>query len=214
MRWLVAIALLLMVSGEAYGVRIDYKHKLCLANVFYFGESSELIRDNLVAIDTKLNPKVRPQKIAVPDHHVSITIESLALALEPINGYRFRCDATAVIGPDVTEYYTARRLALKSADAVVFVVDGNPVHRQATLVWWKLLREMLEGQNRDLPITVQLDGGGPGALTVAALRELLELSDNTIPIIEATPATGAGVMETLHSAATQLHTYLARRPLR
>jgi hypothetical protein len=213
MRTLVAIALLLTVTGEAFGVRIDDRHKRYLATVFYFGESSELIRDNLVAIHAKLNPKARPQKIAITDQPRSITIESLEAAVEPIGGYRLRCDVAAVIGPDVTEYYTARRLALKSADAVVFVVNGDPAHRQATLAWWKLLREMLEGQNRDLPITIQLDGAAP-ALTVAALRELLGLKDETVPVIEATPATGAGVMETLQSVAAQLHTSLARQPLR
>jgi CheY-like chemotaxis protein len=138
----------------------------------------------------------------------TLFFDFLPVELAPIRGMKARVQIYTV--PGQVFYDFTRRMVLREADAVVFVVDSQARLLDANVESLENLRKNLIANDLDpaLPMVIQYNKRDlPSAMPVAALNE--RLNKRGVPFHEAVALTGVGVKETLRTAVNLLFQSLA-----
>jgi signal recognition particle receptor subunit beta/predicted nucleic acid-binding Zn-ribbon protein len=167
------------------------------AKIVYYGPGLSGKTTNLQFLHRKLEPaSVGNLLTLAATAERTIFFDILPVELGDLKGYRIRFQVATV--PGQSPYNETRRLVLRGADGVVFVVDSRWSMLPKNLESLQNLRENLqvEGLSFDgLPFVVQFNKRDlPDVLAVDALQEALGLSAH--PFVEAVAAEGKGVVET------------------
>jgi signal recognition particle receptor subunit beta len=169
--------------------------------IVYYGHPSAGLAENLRYIHANSGPGVSEMSSRTVGAEQFLFFNFIPLALGEIRGFKIRLHLFTVVGQRVSP--EAYKTLLKGADGIVFVADGDPAERAATLQSWEDMHEHLQEHGYDadmMPLVVQLDRrDNPAAIPVAELKQMLGLS--TQPIVEGNTLRGGGVFDSLKSIA-------------
>lgn len=130
----------------------------------------------------------------------TLFFDFMQVELGQIGGYTPRFNLYTVPGQVI--YSATRKIVLRGADAVVFVVDSNPIKFKENLWSWQQLHQQLaENQIKpeEFPIIVQMNKRDlPNAASIPTIKTILNLNGHTC--VEAQAMHGIGVRETLKVA--------------
>ncbi|HWC64521.1 MAG TPA: hypothetical protein VG777_00455, partial [Thermoanaerobaculia bacterium] len=167
------------------------------AKIVYYGTGFGGKTTNLQFLHRRLEPSSVGNLLtlaATADR--TIFFDLLPVELGDLKGYRIRFQVATV--PGQSPYNETRRVVLRGADGIVFVVDSRWSQLPKNLESLQNLRENLKAEGIDpatLPFTVQFNKRDlPDVLAIDALQEGLGLAG--FPFIEAVASEGKGVVET------------------
>ena len=167
------------------------------AKIVYYGPGFGGKTTNLQFLHRRLEPSSVGNLLtlaATADR--TIFFDLLPVELGDLKGYRIRFQVATV--PGQSPYNETRRVVLRGADGVVFVVDSRWSQLPKNLESLQNLRRNLEEEGIDpaaIPLAVQFNKRDlPDVLAVDALQEGLGLA--AFPFIEAVASEGKGVVET------------------
>ncbi|MCK6629985.1 MAG: ADP-ribosylation factor-like protein [Anaerolineae bacterium] len=166
--------------------------------IVYYGAALSGKTTNLEQIHAKVDPRRRGELISLKTHEDrTLYFDFLQLELGKISGLTPKIHLYTV--PGQTYYEASRKLVLRGADGVVFVVDSAANRTDENLESWANLQTHLASFDimlTDIPIMVQFNKRDlPTAMPVPLLRHMLRL--NGQPTFEAVAAQGQGVFDTL-----------------
>lgn len=166
--------------------------------IVYYGAALSGKTTNLEQIHAKVDPRRRGELISLKTHEDrTLYFDFLQLELGKISGLTPKIHLYTV--PGQTYYEASRKLVLRGADGVVFVVDSAANRTDDNLESWANLQTHLASFDimlTDIPIMVQFNKRDlPAAMPVPLLRHMLRL--NGQPTFEAVAAQGQGVFDTL-----------------
>lgn len=166
--------------------------------IVYYGAALSGKTTNLEQIHAKVDPRRRGELISLKTHEDrTLYFDFLQLELGKISGLTPKIHLYTV--PGQTYYEASRKLVLRGADGVVFVVDSAANRTDENLESWANLQTHLASFDillTDIPIMVQFNKRDlPTAMPVPLLRHILRL--NGQPTFEAVAAQGRGVFDTL-----------------
>ncbi|GAB4442843.1 MAG: ADP-ribosylation factor-like protein [Anaerolineae bacterium] len=166
--------------------------------IVYYGAALSGKTTNLEQIHAKVDPRRRGELISLKTHEDrTLYFDFLQLELGKISGLTPKIHLYTV--PGQTYYEASRKLVLRGADGVVFVVDSAANRTDDNLESWANLQTHLASFDillTDIPIMVQFNKRDlPTAMPVPLLRHILRL--NGQPTFEAVAAQGRGVFDTL-----------------
>ncbi|MEW5867697.1 MAG: ADP-ribosylation factor-like protein [Chloroflexota bacterium] len=190
MRW--------MRCGQGETMHINWQLRELNLKVVYYGPALSGKTTNLEQIHARVNPAQRSELVSLKTHEDrTLFFDFLQLELGKIGGLTPKIHLYTV--PGQTYYEASRRLVLRGADGVVFVVDSAAPRLHENLESWKNMLTHLRSFDIDpqgMPIVVQLNKQDLyNALKPPAIRTLLHL--NGLPTVEAVAMNGQGVLETL-----------------
>jgi signal recognition particle receptor subunit beta len=181
------------------------------AKIVYYGAGLCGKTTNLLVIFDKLDPKNRGKMLSL----ATKTDRTLFFDLLPVDVGKvgpFSLKLQLYTVPGQVFYDQTRKLVLKGADAVVFVVDSQPsMLRSNEESFANLLDNLRENQidPEAIPIVVQYNKRDiPGVLPVDRLAE--ELSLEKYHSVEASALLGDGVMETFRLISKTTAKHLVR----
>jgi len=167
------------------------------AKIVYYGPGFGGKTTNLQFLHRRLEPSSVGNLLtlaATADR--TIFFDLLPVELGDLKGYRIRFQVATV--PGQSPYNETRRVVLRGADGVVFVVDSRWSQLPKNLESLQNLRDNLKEEGIDpavIPFAVQFNKRDlPDVLAIDALQEGLGLAG--FPFIEATASEGKGVVET------------------
>ncbi len=167
------------------------------AKIVYYGPGFGGKTTNLQFLHRRLEPSSVGNLLtlaATADR--TIFFDLLPVELGDLKGYRIRFQVATV--PGQSPYNETRRVVLRGADGVVFVVDSRWSQLPKNLESLQNLRQNLVEEGIDaatIPFAVQFNKRDlPDVLAVDALQEGLGLAG--FPFIEAVASEGKGVVET------------------
>jgi len=167
------------------------------AKIVYYGPGFGGKTTNLQFLHRRLEPSSVGNLLtlaATADR--TIFFDLLPVELGDLKGYRIRFQVATV--PGQSPYNETRRVVLRGADGVVFVVDSRWSQLPKNLESLQNLRNNLQEEGIDpatIPFAVQFNKRDlPDVLAVDALQEGLGLAGH--PFIEAVASEGKGVVET------------------
>jgi len=167
------------------------------AKIVYYGPGFGGKTTNLQFLHRRLEPSSVGNLLtlaATADR--TIFFDLLPVELGDLKGYRIRFQVATV--PGQSPYNETRRVVLRGADGVVFVVDSRWSQLPKNLESLQNLRQNLQEEGIDaatIPFAVQFNKRDlPDVLAVDALQEGLGLAG--FPFIEAVASEGKGVVET------------------
>ena len=141
----------------------------------------------------------------------TLFFDFLPVDLGTISGFQVRFQLYTV--PGQVYYDATRRLVLQGADGVVFVADSQPSRQEENLESFRNLQENLLKQGVDpraVPVCIQYNKRDlPEAVEIASMERTLNYRGEAA--VEASAATGEGVVETLRCASELVLTRLAAR---
>jgi signal recognition particle receptor subunit beta len=141
----------------------------------------------------------------------TLFFDLLPIEVGKVGGFRTRLQLYTV--PGQVFYNETRKLVLKGADAVVFVVDSQPSMVDSNRESFQNLMENLEDNQIDsneIPIIIQFNKRDiPGVLPVERLQS--DLAFEGYPYMEASALKGDGVMETFKLATKVTAKYLLNK---
>lgn len=179
-------------------VLFNYSTKELTAKVVYYGPGLCGKTTNLQWIHEKLPIKNKGKMVSLAtEADRTLFFDFLPIELGTIRGMKTRIQLYTV--PGQVFYNATRRMVLKGADCVVFVVDSQEPMLDANLDAFANLRENLEANEIDadeIPTVLQYNKRDlPNALPVEVLNE--RLNPKGWPHFEACAKQGVGVEETL-----------------
>jgi signal recognition particle receptor subunit beta len=180
------------------------KQELLIKLVYYgcgFGGKTT----NLEHIHRTSRPEQRGKLLSLKSEtERTLFFDLLPVDLGTFKGYSIRLHLYTV--PGQAAFDKSRRLILRGADGIVFVVDSQRESFFDNVASAENLDENLRLQGRDpksLPLVVQLNKRDlPNAATVEQLRLALDIPDSA-HVVEAVATTGVGVYETLKDIVCQ-----------
>jgi len=189
---------------------VNHATKEITAKLVYYGPGLSGKTTNLEWIhkNTPLQGKGEMSSLSTVTER-TLFFDFLPVEVGKILGYEAKVQIYTV--PGQVFYEATRRMVLKGADAVVFVVDSQKSVLQSNRESQQDLRRNLMVHDLDprLPIVLQYNKRDlPDALSVEALNK--ELNPSGLTAHEAVAIRGIGVDETLKSALKELFSFLNR----
>jgi signal recognition particle receptor subunit beta len=191
-------------------VLFNYSTKELTAKVVYYGPGLCGKTTNLQWIHEKIPIKNKGKMLSLAtETDRTLFFDFLPIELGTIRGMKTRVQLYTV--PGQVFYNATRRMVLKGADCVVFVVDSQEAMVDANLESLENLRENLRANDIDpaeMPIVLQYNKRDlPNALSVEKLNQRI----NTFgaPWYEAVAVKGIGVEETLKGVTALVFKSLA-----
>lgn len=180
------------------------KQELLIKLVYYgcgFGGKTT----NLEYIHKTSRPDQRGKLLSLKSEtERTLFFDLLPVDLGSFKGYSIRLHLYTV--PGQAAFDRSRRVILRGADGIVFVVDSQRESFFDNVASAENLEENLRLQGRDpksLPLVIQLNKRDlPNAATVEQLRLALDIPE-TAHVVEAVATNGVGVYETLKDIVTQ-----------
>ena len=177
---------------------INMKCRQINLKVVYYGPALSGKTTNLEQIHARIDPSRRGELISLKTaEDRTLFFDFLQLEIGKINGFTPNIQLYTV--PGQSYYEASRKVVLKGADGVVFVVDSSSKRRKENIESWNNLHQHLEELNiplSRLPLVIQFnkqdleDALSPRILTRA-------LKARAYPAFSASANVGSGVFDTL-----------------
>ena len=167
------------------------------AKIVYYGPGLCGKTTNLMVVFDQLEPDKKGKMLSLATKtDRTLFFDLLPVDIGKVGNFNLKIQLYTV--PGQVFYNETRKLVLKGADSVVFVVDSQPSMVESDRESFANLLENLEENQldpNDTPIVVQYNKRDiPGVLPVEQLQEMLHLEG--YPYTEAAAVKGEGVMET------------------
>lgn len=167
------------------------------AKIVYYGPGLCGKTTNLLVIFDKLDAKTRGKMLSLATKtDRTLFFDLLPVDVGKVGTFNLRIQLYTV--PGQVFYNQTRKLVLKGADAIVFVVDSQPSMLDSNRESFSNLLENLEENQldpNDMPMVVQYNKRDlPGVLPVEELEQ--KLGFDGFPFVEASALRGDGVMDT------------------
>lgn len=193
-------------------VLFNYATRELTAKVVYYGPGLCGKTTNLEFIHKNLPEKTRGKMLSLATQtDRTLFFDFLPIDLGSIKGMKTRVQLYTV--PGQVFYDATRKLVLKGADGIVFVVDSQKEMLNSNLESWQNLKQNLSENNLDinsLPIVIQYNKRDlPNVLPVKQLNS--KINDVKAESYEAVAISGVGVQETLKGIAKLVLVNLAQR---
>lgn len=182
------------------------------AKIVYYGPGLCGKTTNLLVIFDKLESDRRGKMLSLATKtDRTLFFDLLPVDIGKVGPFNLKIQLYTV--PGQVFYNETRKLVLKGADAVVFVVDSQPSMVDSNRESFQNLMENLEENQIDpneIPIVIQYNKRDiPGVLPVDTLQE--SLGFDGYPFMEASALRGDGVMETFKLATKVTAKYLLNK---
>jgi signal recognition particle receptor subunit beta len=182
--------------------------------IVYYGAGLCGKTANLNYIHAATKPESRGKMISLEtETERTLFFDFMPLDLGKIGDYKVRFHLYTV--PGQVFYDASRKLILKGADGVVFVVDSQEPRLEANIESLENLESNLAaygGSLATIPHVVQYNKRDmPSAMPIEQLREQMNL--HKAPEFSAIAKTGEGVFETLKGLAKLVLTQLAKQKI-
>ncbi len=193
-------------------VLFNYATRELTAKIVFYGPGLCGKTTNLEYIHKSLPEKSRGKMLSLATQtDRTLFFDFLPLDLGSVKGMKTRVQLYTV--PGQVFYDATRKLVLKGADGVVFVVDSQKEMFESNLESWENLTQNLRENGLDInaiPLVIQYNKRDlPNVLSVKDLNK--KINKNKVPSYEAIAITGMGVQETLKGIATVVLESLSRR---
>jgi signal recognition particle receptor subunit beta len=170
------------------------------AKIVYYGPGLCGKTTNLLVVFDMLDPKNRGKMLSLATKtDRTLFFDLLPVDVGKVGAFNLKIQLYTV--PGQVFYNETRKLVLKGADAIVFVVDSQPSMIDSNRESFQNLLENLTENQIDpgqIPILIQYNKRDiPGVLPVSKLQEELDFFE--YPWVEASALQGDGVMETFKS---------------
>ena len=191
---------------------VNYSTREITCKIVYYGAGRSGKTSNLQYIHAFVPDDRRGAMVSLAtETDRTLFFDFLPLDLGLISGFRTRIQLYTVPGQ---VYYTAtRKLVLRGADGVVFVVDSQRERFDENFESYRSLHEQLleeEVDPRDFPLVIQYNKRDlPGVFPVAELEDAFNYRE--LPSFPAVAVEGEGVFPTLKSVSTLVLQSLSRR---
>jgi signal recognition particle receptor subunit beta len=184
---------------------INHAKQELLIKLVYYGCGFGGKTTNLEHIHKTSRPDQRGKLLSLKSEtERTLFFDLLPVDLGTFKGYAIRLHLYTV--PGQAAFDKSRRVILRGADGIVFVVDSQRESFFDNVASAENLDDNLRLQGRDpksLPLVVQLNKRDlPNAATVEQLTVALEIPE-TAHVVEAVATTGEGVYETLKDIVCQ-----------
>ncbi|MGB8647202.1 MAG: ADP-ribosylation factor-like protein [Anaerolineae bacterium] len=177
---------------------INWQTRELNLKVVYYGAALSGKTTNLEQIHARIDPKKRGELVSLKTHEDrTLFFDFMQLELGKIGGLIPRIQLYTV--PGQIYYEASRRIVMRGADGIVFVVDSSANRLDDNLESWASMKMNLAALNlpmKNLPIVVQLNKRDlPNAIPVATLKSVLPIG--VYPSFEAVAVQSKGVFDTL-----------------
>jgi len=177
---------------------INHSTKEVTAKIVYYGPGLSGKTTNLQYIFSITNPKTRGELVSIETEiERTLFFDLLPINVGLVNGYQTKFQLYTV--PGQIFYDSTRKLVLKGADGIVFVVDSQELREQASIESFENLKTHLSSYNLDInqmPLVFQFNKRDLNNVTpVQRLVKLFNVKN--VPYYEAVALNGSGVIETL-----------------
>ncbi len=185
------------------------------AKIVYYGPGLCGKTTNIHLIYHRIAPTQRGKLISLAtETDRTLFFDFLPVELGTIKNYKVRFHLYTV--PGQVFYNATRKLVLKGADGVIFVVDSQRTMLDANLESLANLRDNFSGMGIDLddfPMVLQYNKRDlPDVLSVDELNAAL--NPRMVPYYEAVAMTGEGVLKTFTSVSKQVLQDMQKHPER
>jgi signal recognition particle receptor subunit beta len=182
---------------------INHTTKQVNAKIVYYGPGLSGKTSNLQYIFSITNPKSRGELVSIETEiERTLFFDLLPINVGLINGYQTKFQLYTV--PGQIFYDSTRKLVLKGADGIVFVVDSQELMEQANLDSFSNLEKNLADQKqdiKDIPLVIQYNKRDlKSILSIERLNEKINRLNK--PYFEAVATKGTGVIETLRDISS------------
>ena len=193
-------------------VLFNYATRELTAKVVYYGAGLCGKTTNLEYIHKSLPEKTRGKMLSLATQtDRTLFFDFLPIDLGSVKGMKTRVQLYTV--PGQVFYDATRKLVLKGADGVVFVVDSQKEMLDSNLDSWHNLTQNLKENNLDInsiPLVIQYNKRDlPNVLSVKELNK--KMNGLNAPFFEAIAINGFGVQETLKGIAAIVLQTLSKR---
>jgi signal recognition particle receptor subunit beta len=191
---------------------VNYSTREITCKIVYYGAGRSGKTSNLQYIHAFIPEDRRGAMVSLAtETDRTLFFDFLPLDLGLISGFRTRIQLYTV--PGQVYYGATRRLVLRGADGVVFVVDSQRERVEENFESYRSLHEHLleEGYHpRDFPLVLQYNKRDlPGVVPTAELDEAFNYRD--LPSFPAVAVEGDGVFPTLKSVSSLVLQSLSRK---
>ena len=179
-------------------MHINWQLREMNLKVVYYGPALSGKTTNLEQIHARIDPSRRSELVSLKTHEDrTLFFDFLQLELGKVGSLTPKIQLYTV--PGQTYYEASRRLVLRGADGVVFVVDSSLQRLSANREAWKDMVAHLASfgeQYTRIPIVVQFNKQDlANALSPVVLKSLLRI--NGLPTFPAVAMRSEGVFDTL-----------------
>jgi signal recognition particle receptor subunit beta len=191
---------------------VNYSTREITCKIVYYGPGRSGKTTNLQHIHGLLPEETRGRIVSLAtEMDRTLFFDFLPVELGTISGFQVRFQLYTV--PGQVYYDATRRLVLQGADGVVFVADSQPTRQEENLESFRNLQENLLKQGVDpraVPVCIQYNKRDlPEAVAVEEMERTLNYRGDRA--LEASAATGEGVVETLRCVSELVLARLAAR---
>jgi signal recognition particle receptor subunit beta len=182
------------------------------AKIVYYGPGLSGKTTNLQLLHDRLDPHTVGKLVTLSTQtDRTIYFDLLPVELGEIKGYKIRFQLATV--PGQTAFNETRKVVLRGADGIVFVVDSRWAMLPKNLESWQNLKDNLTGNGASFektPVVVQYNKRDlADVLSVDAMQEALGLA--SYPFVEAVASAGRGITETFKLVSKLTFVDLMRR---
>lgn len=177
---------------------INWKLRELNLKIVYYGPARSGKTTNLQVIHNRTNPKLRGELVSLKTREDrTLFFDFLQLELGQIKGLKPKFNLYTV--PGQVMYEATRKLVLRGADGVVFVIDSQMARLADNIRSYKALNQHLRALELDpqqTPCVVQLNKQDLPGLAPAPILQQLFVRNGT-PWFKSVATEGIGVFETL-----------------
>lgn len=179
----------------------NYAARELILKIVYYGPALCGKTTNLEYIYAQLPPDKKGKMLSLAtESDRTLFFDFLPIELGTVQGWKVRVQLYTV--PGQVFYDATRRLVLKGADGIVFVVDSQKEMLESNLESWENMKTNLAHNNLDfwnIPLVLQYNKRDlKNILPVPTLEA--RINERKAPYFEAVAIHGTGVMETLREA--------------
>ncbi len=183
---------------------INHTLKQVTAKIVYYGPGLSGKTTNLQYIFSVTHPKNRGELVSVETEiERTLFFDLLPINIGQIKGYESKFQLYTV--PGQIFYDSTRKMVLKGADGIVFVVDSQKMMEEANIESLSNLKTNLLEQNqhiKDIPLVFQFNKRDLNSISsVARLNSILNKLAK--PHFEAIAIEGQGIINTLREISSQ-----------
>jgi signal recognition particle receptor subunit beta len=173
--------------------QLDFAERRLTLKLVYYGPPHSGKTSNLRALHSAVDKLNRGRLMTLDTRDDRTLFFDLLPLFFRASGFSFQLKVYTVPGQPVHE--ATRKIVLANADAVAFIADSQPDHREANRLSWQNLTTNLKAKNlEDVPVVVQYNKRDlPEAVPLA---EVERFGDPARVVHAACARTGGGVVET------------------
>jgi mutual gliding-motility protein MglA len=173
--------------------QLDFAERQLTLKLVYYGPPHSGKTSNLRALHSAVDKLNRGRLMTLDTRDDRTLFFDLLPLFFRASGFSFQLKVYTVPGQPVHE--ATRKIVLANADAVAFIADSQPDHREANRLSWQNLTTNLKAKNlEDVPVVVQYNKRDlPEAVPLA---EVERFGDPARVVHAACARTGGGVVET------------------